>query len=143
VAPAEILPGVSQENVEVARAMLAAWNRRDRETWLAACHPEIEWSSAILREVEGPESVHRGREAMSRFWDEWQRVWNLEIDVSETRDLGDTVVALATMRTTGRASGAEVDRPIGYVFEFEDGLIRHAKAYLTPREALDAVGLAQ
>jgi len=57
--------------------------------------------------------------------------------------LGDIVLVLASMRTQGKASGAAVERSIGYVFEFEHGLIRHAKAYLSPEEALNAVGLSE
>jgi ketosteroid isomerase-like protein len=132
---------MSRENVEAVLGLLDAWNRGDRDGWLAQAHPEMEWSSAILRQVEGLGTVYKGRAELLRFWDEWHALWNLEIEVSETRDLGGTVLALARIRTTGKASGAEVERSIGYVFEFEDGLIRTARAYLSPGEALEAVGL--
>jgi hypothetical protein len=46
------------------------------------------------------------------------------------------------MRTRGNVSGAEVERSIGYVVEFEDGLIRRMRAYLSQREALEAAGLS-
>jgi hypothetical protein len=57
--------------------------------------------------------------------------------------LGDTVLLLAEMRTRGKASGAAVERAVGYVFELEDGLIRRAAAYLSRAEALEAVGLRE
>jgi ketosteroid isomerase-like protein len=134
---------MSRANVEAALAALDAWNRGDRDGWLASAHPEMEWSSAILREVEGVEALRTGRAELQGFWDEWHALWRLEIEVSETRDLGDTVVVLARLVTTGKASGAEVVRSIGYVIEFEDGLIRRARAYLSPGEALEAVGLRE
>jgi ketosteroid isomerase-like protein len=134
---------MSEDNVEAVRAMFDAWNRGDREGWLARAHPEVEWSSAVLRHVEGLETVHRGRAELRRFWDEWHALWNLEIAVAEIRDLGDTVLALARIRTKGRSSGAEVEQAIGYVFAFEDGLVRRASAYMTAAEALHAVGLAE
>ena len=134
---------MSRENVEAVLGVLDAWNRGDREGWLAPAHPEMEWSSAILRQVEGAEAVYRGRAQLQSFWDEWHALWNVAIEVSETRDLGDTVVVLARLVTTGKASGAEVGRSIGYVFEFEDGLMRTIRAYLSPGEALEAVGLRE
>jgi ketosteroid isomerase-like protein len=134
---------MSRENVERVLRFIDAWNRGDREGWLAPAHPETEWSSAILREVEGREVVYRGRAELGRFWDEWHALWNLELEVSEARDLGDTVVVLAQMRTKGKASGVEVERSIGYVIEFEDGLLRKIRAYLSPKETLEAVGLSE
>src|SRR4051812_6287302 len=98
---------MSEENVEIVRASFAAWNRGDREGWLASLHPEVEWSSAVLRQVEGTNAVHRGRAEVGRFWDDWHELWKLEIEVSELRGLGNTVLALARLRTRGKSSGAE------------------------------------
>ena len=72
------------------------------------------------------------------------RWWNVTIDVYETRDLGDIVLAMARVRTTRRG---ERDRDSSgrsaYVFQFDDGLVRKARAYLDPQEALEAVGLSE
>jgi ketosteroid isomerase-like protein len=134
---------VSQENVEVIRRLVDAWNGGDREGWLAPSHPEVEWSSGILRQVEGGDAVHRGRTGIAQYWDDWHALWDLNIEVSEMRDLGDTVLVLGQLRTRGKASGAEVERPVGYTFQFEDGLVRRARAYLSPEEALQAAGLSE
>jgi ketosteroid isomerase-like protein len=134
---------MSREYVEAVRTAFEAWNRGDREGWLAACHPEVEWRSAVLLQVEGAGAVHRGPAEVGRFWDEWHALWDLEVAVSELRDLGDSVLALARIKTRGKSSGAETERPVGYVFQFEDGLIRRARAYLSADEALKAVGLSE
>ena len=134
---------MSQENVEVVERCLRAWNRGDRDGWLAPIHAEAEWSSAIQRQVEGATHVYRGWAELRRFWDEWHALWDVDIDVSEVRDLGDFVLVLAAFRAQGKSSGAEVEQSIGYVFEFEDGLIRRASAYLSPEEALRAAGLRE
>jgi ketosteroid isomerase-like protein len=134
---------MSQENVEVVRRLFEAWNRGDREGWLASAHPEVEWSSAVLRQVEGAGALHKGRAELGQFWDDWHELWNLEVEVSELRDLGDNVLVLGKLRTRGKSSGAEVEQAIGYVFQFEDGLVRRAQAYLTPQEALEAAGLRE
>jgi ketosteroid isomerase-like protein len=134
---------MSQENVEIVRRSLDGWNRGDVEAWLQAAHPEIEWSSEIVRRVEGSEAVYRGPAEMRRYWDEWHSVWEVMIDVSEIRDLGDTVVALASIRARGEASGIDLERPVAYVFEFDGGLARKVRAYLDPRQALEALGLSE
>jgi ketosteroid isomerase-like protein len=103
----------------------------------------VEWSSAIQRQVEGTDRIYKGRAELGRFWDEWRALWNVHIDVSEVRDLGDSVLVLAVFRGKGKGSGAEVAQSVGYLFEFEDGLIRRATAYLSPEEALEAAGLRE
>src|ERR687887_665289 len=109
---------MSQENVELVRQALDDWNRGDADAWMESLHPDIEWSSAIARQVEGTETVWRGRTEMRRFWDEWHSLWDLTIELSELRDLGDTVVALGGIRTQGKTSDVNLESPVGYVFEF-------------------------
>jgi ketosteroid isomerase-like protein len=134
---------MSEENVEIARRSLDGWNRGDVDTWLASVHPEIEWFSAVARQVEGSETVYRGVAEMRRFWDEWHAVWDLAIEVSEFRDLGDTVVALGQIRVRGGASGIDMEGPVAYVFDFDEGLVRTARAYLDWADALEAAGLSE
>jgi uncharacterized protein len=134
---------MSKESVERVRRSLDGWNRGDVDAWLATAHPEIEFISAIARQIEGDETVWRGHAGLRRFWDEWHSVWNLNIEVSEMHDLGDTVVALGRIQTRGKASGVELESPVAYVFEFEEGLTRKVRAYMDPSEALQAVGLRE
>jgi ketosteroid isomerase-like protein len=131
---------VSQEHVEAVRQNLDAWNRGDVDGWLASSHPQVEWISEIARRVEGSELVYRGHEGLRRYWDEWHSVWEVTVELEETVDLGDTVLALGRVRAHGEASGVDLDTPIAFVFEFEEGLARRARAYLDQQEALDAVG---
>jgi ketosteroid isomerase-like protein len=130
---------MSHENVEKVRASLDAWHRGDVDGWLDTAHPEVEWVSQIVQSIEGSDTVYRGDGEMRRFWDEWHGLWDVTIDVTETLDLGDTVVALANVRARGEASGIDLERPIAYVFEFEDGLVRRARADFDQQEALDSV----
>ena len=134
---------MAQENVEVARRSLDAWNRGDLDAWLETGHPEIEWISGIATEVSGTDQVFRGEAEMRGFWDEWHSLWDLTIEVSEIRDLGDTVVTLGRIRTRGKTSGIDLERPVAYVFQLEGGLIRQARAYQAPDKALEAAGVRE
>lgn len=133
---------MSSQNVEIVRGSFDGWNRGDFDAWLEGAHPEIEWSSAIVRRMEGAETVYRGTDGMRRYWDEWHAVWDVTIHVTETRDLGEVVLVLARLHTRGRASGADVDQPIAFVFEFDDGLARQVRSYLDPQEAIEVAGRA-
>jgi ketosteroid isomerase-like protein len=66
-----------------------------------------------------------------------------DIEASEIRDLGDTVLILGRIRTHGKASGIDFEGPVAYVIEFDGDLIRTMRAYLDPTEALEAVGLSE
>jgi ketosteroid isomerase-like protein len=133
---------VSRENVEAVLRSLDGWNRGDVDAWLEPAHPDIEWVSEIAQRVEGAETVYRGKAELRRYWDEWHALWDVAIEVTETFDLGDKVLALADVRTRGGASGIDLERPIAYVFEFDDERrARRARAYFDPREGLEAVGL--
>ena len=134
---------MAQENVNAARGAVDGWNRGDIEAWLEPCHPQVEWFSAIKSRVEGVQTVYRGHAEMRRFWEEWHSLWDLTIEVSEFRDLGDTVLALGRIRTRGDVSRMDLESPVGYVFNFENGLIRRIRAYLDRQQALHAVGLRE
>jgi ketosteroid isomerase-like protein len=61
--------------------------------------------------------------------------------VTELVDLGETVVAVAQTLARGHGMGGEMEQPIGYVFEFEDGMARRVRSYIDPERALEAAGV--
>jgi hypothetical protein len=66
----------------------------------------------------------------------------MKVDVSEVRDLGETVLVIARLRAHGEASGVDLEGPVAYVFEFDGNLARTVRGYLNPQQALEAVGLS-
>jgi len=134
---------VSQENVEAVRRSLAAWDRGDFDAFVQDWHPESEFFSAFMVQGEGDRRAFRGLRGMRQYWDEWHSLWDLRVEVSETRDLGDIVLVVAGMTVRGRGSGVEIESPLAYVYEFDDGLFRKVHTYLNLTEALKAVGLEE
>jgi ketosteroid isomerase-like protein len=136
---------MSQEDVSVAEQAVRLWNQGDRDAFLAAFHPEGRWSSAIKRQVEGGEGLYSGREEIGRFWDEWHAVWkDLEIIVAELRSTREGwVLAFGALHGIGVGSGVGLERPFGWVFHIEGGLIREGRAYLSRDEALEAAGVSE
>ena len=136
---------MSDKDVAVVQEAVRFWNARDREGLLALFHPDGVWSSAIKRQVEGGEGLYRGREEIGEFWDEWHAVWDeLEIVVSEISSPRDgCVFAWGALHGSGKGSGVVTERPFGWVFQVEKGLIREVRAFLDRTDALEAAGLSE
>jgi ketosteroid isomerase-like protein len=132
---------MSQENVEIIRMTVEAADRGDAEAIAAICDDDIEFSSAVLGGVE--EGTFRGKGAwetyFSRMRETWEE-WRFEdAEVFEADD--EQVVAVMRLVGVGRGSGARVEHPLGIAYKFRDGKLWRMRAYLDPREALEAVGL--
>jgi ketosteroid isomerase-like protein len=136
---------MSQENVEVVRRQLEAWQRDDFDAFLANAHPEIEWHAVLQRLLEGPGSVYRGHEGVRQLWQTYRtEIDGFQVEADEIRDAGDDrVVFLGRIRFRGVASGAEVESPFSMVITVRDGKMFHSVDYLSREEALKAVGLAE
>ena len=61
---------MSQENVEIVRALYEAWNRDDFEAWLSLIDPDVEWLQGIERPF-GSNVLH-GHEGARELWNLWR-----------------------------------------------------------------------
>jgi ketosteroid isomerase-like protein len=127
--------------IERLEALNDALQRRDRESFREAVvhviHPDCEWEPLITG-VEGAEH-YRGREGMAEFFDDFLGAFEVRYIDQDFRPVGDRgVLMLTVMRVRGRESGVEVTREVGCIFEFEDGLVRRARAYESHGEARTA-----
>jgi ketosteroid isomerase-like protein len=134
---------VSRENVERIRRNLDAWNRGDLDGWLETAGPEIEWISEMATRFEGGERVFRGADGLREYWDEWHSLWDVTIDVVEIRDLGQSILVIAQVRTRGVASGVNLEGDVAYVYDFDGDVATRCRSYLDLQAALEAVGLSQ
>ncbi len=136
---------MSQENVEIVRRVYDAVSRRAAETVFALYDPEIEWDMTHHPYADLMERrVYHGHEGLRTFWREWYEAWeNYEDIVEELIDAGEHVIAVATTRARGRASGVTMERGWGGVFTIRKGKIIRVAWFLTRAEALEAVGLRE
>ena len=136
---------MSAQDMAIVEAAVQFWNAGARDSFLALFHPEGRWSSAIKRQVEGGDGLYRGRDEIAGFWDEWHAVWDdLEIVVSEMNSpRTGRVFAFGALRARGTGSGADTERPFGWVFQIDGGQIQDVRAYLDRDEALRAAGLQE
>jgi ketosteroid isomerase-like protein len=133
---------MSQENVDVVRRALEAYEGGDVEEMLSYIDSDGELHSAIVGGAEG--NVYRGHEGF-RGWhaDSSESFEELRNEWSEFRDLGERVVCLGRVKARGRGSGMELDSQIGFVFTVRRGKVVRAEGFLSRAEALEAAGLSE
>ena len=135
---------MTQENVEAFRRGLEAGNRGDVETLLEVLDPQVAWHSALHALLGGEATVYRGHDGVREMLRDLYGAFDeIQIEISEIRDLGDRLVAIGRTHARGGASGADVETPIGFVTEFNNGKAISIRGYLDPKEALEAAGLSE
>jgi ketosteroid isomerase-like protein len=133
---------MSEENVEAARQLIEAFNRRDLAAMTDRFNPEIEWMPVGPAAVE--RTVYRGRDEVSdgfaATWETWEV---FRLDEHEARDLGDSVLWLGRAHLTGGASHQELDQEFAVRLLIDGGNFVRIEGFRTWREALEAVGLSE
>jgi ketosteroid isomerase-like protein len=132
---------MSGENVEIVRRGIEAWNRADRDEWLAVFAPGAEWHTTGRFADRG---VYRGREELAGYWTEFREdIEEVGSSVSEIRAIGDKVFVAATATGRGRRSKAGFEVPVWFVMTFRDGVVVRVETYDDPEQALEAAGLRE
>lgn len=114
---------MSHENAQIVDRAHKAWQRDDVDGWLSLIDPNVEWLTAVEREVGGVTSVYRGHEGMRELWKLWRtEVEDFWIETAEIRDLGDDrVLHLAQIQFRGPASGIVVKSQLALVQTLREG----------------------
>jgi len=125
--------------VEIMRAAIAAFNRRDGEGFGALLARDAE-IVPVRAALEG--TVYRGPDAAAQYCAAVEASWdNLRWEVEEIKDGRDWVLALGRIRGRGRGSGALFDARGAWLARFRDGSVTSFRTYPDRAEALKAVGL--
>jgi ketosteroid isomerase-like protein len=131
---------MSQEDIQLARTAVAAFNRRDLAGLVELITDDFEWVT-WTGTVE-PTAYH-GAEGLARYFRDAD-VWELlNLDVQEFRDLGDEVLVVATFHARGGGSGLEIHAPYYSAFFTSGGKLARVLSFRTEDEALRAVGLRE
>jgi ketosteroid isomerase-like protein len=116
---------MSQENVELVRAVYEGWARGDF-TRIDAFHPEIEFEM-----VDWPHQIRvRGIPAMSDTWRDTLRAWDDFRSIpTEYIDCGRNILVLNHIQGSGKESGAGVSADTATLWTVEDGLVTRLALY--------------
>ena len=129
---------MSQENVEILRKLIAAFNAGDTETVLSLLHPEVEFNSALVER-----KTYRGPMGIRQYGADLASVWD-DRHTEDDRFLaaGENVVHLYRITGRGKGSGVPVAQDIAVVWIFRDGKPWQGTVYAEQAQALEAVGLS-
>src|SRR5688572_15401530 len=130
---------MSQENVEVVRATIAAWNAGDMDGLRELNHPEV-----IVRPPRGwPEpGPFVGREAVMRQFEQMRATWDADaVELISAVDAGDRVAVRFVWHGVGQ--GPEASMEMTYVATVRKGKIFNIEYFWDHAEALEAIGLSE
>jgi|SRR5829696_2134906 len=133
---------MSQENVEITRQTLDAFNRGDKGAWLAMFDPDAEMVPA----PEWPENAPiRGAEAIWDFYVEVTGAWEEGLsEFGEVINAGaDKVVANNRRDAHGRTSGAGVEFSYWTVGTYQNGKVVRIEWFADRAKALEAAKLRE
>jgi uncharacterized protein len=139
---------MSQENVEIVRRLIDAWNRneQERDVPLERVVPFLDPGVIFdaTRRIINPKT-YVGIEGIRAMLAERDEVWEeFRMEPDELVDAGHRVVAIGSWVSKGRASGVEVNQPIADVFTLHGGrVVRCEVGYSDRAEALRAAGLPE
>jgi ketosteroid isomerase-like protein len=130
---------MSQENVEIIRALYEDWLRGD--IGIDKLDPEIAMfeSTTLPGAVSavGIDAVRRYMESFAKYWEE------IRFEPQEYIEAGEQVLVVARLVGRGKASGVAVERIWAYVWTLRSGRVLRMDGYASRDEALQAAGLAE
>ena len=132
---------MSQENVELYRQGIDAFNRRDLDAFLALAHPDVVGVSRVLA-IEG--GSYRGYEGTREWWSNLLDVFpDFKIEVISVRDAGQLTVSELRNRAQGEENAASLEEFIWQISEWRDGRVVRWQMYGSEQDALEAAGLRE
>jgi ketosteroid isomerase-like protein len=128
-----------EQNVDVVRRSIEAYNRRDFEVLERLNGPDIEVDWSASRGLHA--GIYHGREEVRGFYDTFLETFEkVKLDPERFIEAGDSVVVPNLAQIRGR-DGIETTAHSALVFELRDGCIARICLYQETGEALAAAGL--
>jgi ketosteroid isomerase-like protein len=124
-------------DIEVVKAMFAAFADRDLDTVLALSHPDIEFT-AVTGEQAGRTEPYRGHAGMRQYFRDVAAVWEeLRLTPREFRPEGDVI--LVTGKVSARSSARTISGSTGWIWRVRDGKIVYGRVYDSAADAIAAL----
>jgi ketosteroid isomerase-like protein len=125
-------------NTDLLLAGYEAWNRGDRDAWLALLDPEIQIeTSGVFPDLA---LEYHGHKRAAKFWSQMLEPWEeFHIEVERIEEESDIVAAGIRFRARGSDSGVEVDMRFGNGIRIRDGVAIELLNRRTFEEAFEAL----
>jgi ketosteroid isomerase-like protein len=133
---------MSEQNVELHRRFIEAFNAHDLDAFIAHFDPSAEFRS-VFAAVGG--AVYRGHDELPNYFRDLKDAWGDEIRIEPEVyfGLGEHTLLYLLFHGRGRQSGAEVAMPVALMARWRDGLIVYMRSYADREDALSDLGVSQ
>jgi ketosteroid isomerase-like protein len=129
---------VSQENVEIAKRGIDAFNSGDVEALAADTTEDVELFAALAGAVEG--GGFQGRAGLEAYFQITAETWDeFRIVAEDLRDLDDGVLVIGRICGRGKGSRVPVEAPNAIVMDFRGDKVWRIRSYFDQAEALQDV----
>jgi ketosteroid isomerase-like protein len=134
---------MSQENVELVRALTDAANRIDINAIIALLSPDVVWEETT--DLPGLRGVYRGRDEVRAWTDEILDVFESAHNALDrvTELSGDRVFTENVLTARGKGSGVPTELRYWAVYWVKQGKIARRQVFWNRDEALEAAGLSE
>ena len=133
---------MSQENVEIVRRAIDAWNRQEVEDMLALVDPEVEYVNQPTAVEPGTRRGHDGLVDVVRA--QWEALPGGHQEVDRIHERGEEIISVGRASRLMPGGEARIDTPLLLSWTIRDGKIRRIEVLGVGPEfhnALEAAGL--
>jgi ketosteroid isomerase-like protein len=124
-------------DIEVVKAMFAAFAARDLETVLTLPDPDIEFT-AVTGEHARRTVPYKGHDGLRAYFRDVAEVWEeLRLTPREFRPAGDLV--LVTGKVSARSRGRTVTGSTGWIWQVRGGKVVYGRVYASAADAIAAL----
>jgi ketosteroid isomerase-like protein len=133
---------VSEQDVELHRRLVAAYNARDTDAFMALCDPQIEVHSVFA--APGGADYH-GHDGVLRWHRDLDETWGegFHVEPEAFFDLGDATLMFGVLHGRGQKSDVDVEMPNAQVGRSRDGRFVYLKVYMHREDALGDLGVSK
>jgi ketosteroid isomerase-like protein len=126
---------MSEENVETFKRGVEAWNSDDFDAWIELFDPAFEWFALM--------EVYRGHAGLQQAWESFKGDMTLTVRFDDIRDLGESVLALGEMKTTGQTTRLDFTGKLAQLTRYRGGKAVSSRDFRSHAEGLEAAGLSE
>ncbi len=127
---------MSQENVEIVRGMVDAFNRGDVDAVIASFHEHCELHEPPEM-VDTPRAGFRGHDGIREWMANLRETAEIRFEPTSFITDGDSVFSEWVARGLGQTGGVPIEWRSFVVLRVRDGKIEQARAFLSRAEALE------
>ncbi|MGI9020499.1 MAG: nuclear transport factor 2 family protein [Solirubrobacterales bacterium] len=132
---------MSEENLQVVRAVFDAFSRGDTAALLELMDPSVVFTpipeTPDVQSFHGHEGVLQGLAQSIDIWDDFS------VELREMRDFDDHVLASLRWWGRGPSSGIQMEVDICGLYTFREGKIVRWQFFASEQQALEAAGLSE